>query len=135
MGARVLVIEDNAVNLELTVVLLEQAGCEVLTATSADAGLRLAAGERPDLILMDLHLPGMTGYEATGRLKADPATAAIPVVALTADAMRGTDARAIAAGCDGYLTKPLDIEALRETLRRLLPSRQQGAGGGGEPRG
>lgn len=135
MGARVLVIEDNAVNLELTVVLLEQAGCEVLTATSADAGLRLAAGERPDLILMDLHLPGMTGYEATGRLKADPATAAIPVVALTADAMRGTEARAKAAGCDGYLTKPLDIEALRETLRRLLPSRQQGAGGGGEPRG
>jgi len=135
VGARVLVIEDNAVNLELTVVLLEQAGCEVLTAASADAGLRLAAGERPDLILMDLHLPGMTGYEATGRLKADPATAAIPVVALTADAMRGTEARAEAAGCDAYLTKPLDIEALHETLRRLLPSRQQGAREGEEPRG
>jgi two-component system cell cycle response regulator DivK len=135
VAARVLVIEDNAVNLELVVVLLEEAGCEVLTAKSADAGLRLAAAERPDLILMDLHLPGMTGYEATGRLKADPATAAIPVVALTADAMRGSEARAEAAGCDAYLTKPLDIEALHETLRRLLPSRQQGARGGEEPRG
>lgn len=80
MSPRVLVVEDDAVNLELVVVLLEEAGCEVLTAKSAEAGLRLAAAERPGLILMDLQLPGMTGYEATRRLKADPATASIPII-------------------------------------------------------
>lgn len=120
MGARVLVIEDDAVNLELAALVLEEAGCEVLTAASAEAGLRLAAAERPALILMDLHLPGLTGFEATRRLKADPATAGIPVVALTADAMRETEARAIEAGCDAFLTKPLDAARLRETLRRFL---------------
>lgn len=121
MAWRVLVVEDNPVNLELVTELLEQEGCEALAAESADAGLRLAAAERPDLILMDLQLPGMTGYEATRRLKADPATATIPVVALTAHAMRGDDAAAKEAGCDGYLTKPLSTQAFRETLRRLLP--------------
>ena len=120
MPARVLVVEDDATNLELTIVLLEEAGYEALTATSAEAALRLAAAERPDLILMDLQLPGMTGYEAARRLKADPTTAAIPVVALTADAKRGTEARAKGAGCDGYLTKPLETAALRATLRRFL---------------
>ena len=120
MSPRVLVVEDDAVNLELVVVLLEEAGCEVLTAKSAEAGLRLAAAERPGLILMDLQLPGTTGYEATRRLKADPATASIPIIALTADAMRGTEARAKAAGCDGYLTKPLDAPLFLETIRRFL---------------
>ncbi len=120
MPFRVLVIEDNAINLELIVALLEEAGYQPLTAESADAGLRLAASERPDLILMDLYLPGMTGYEATQKLKADSATAAIPVVALTAKAMRGDETRARQAGCDAYLTKPLEARVLRETLRRFL---------------
>lgn len=121
MSLRVLVVEDNPVNLELVVEVLEQEGCEVLTTQSAEAGLRLAAAERPDLILMDFQLPGMTGYEATRRLKGHPATAAIPVVALTASAMRGDDLKALEAGCDGYLTKPLDLRAFRDTLGQLLP--------------
>ncbi len=122
----VLVVEDNAVNLELVVALLEQEGCRAITAETADAGLRLAAAESPDLILMDLQLPGMTGYEATQRLKANPAMAATPVVAITASAMRGDEARAQAVGCDAYLTKPLDARLFHETLHRLLPTSDKG---------
>ena len=118
---RVLVVEDNALNLELVVVLLKQGGCEVLVAETAEAGLRLARGERPDLVLMDLQLPGMTGYEAVQRLKGDAATASIPVVALTAQAMRGDEARARAAGCDAYLTKPVNTRVFWNALRRFLP--------------
>jgi two-component system cell cycle response regulator DivK len=118
--ARVLVVEDNAINLELVVALLTQEGCEVLVAETADAALQLARTAQPELILMDVQLPGMTGYEATHHLKADPATAAIPVVALTAQAMRGDEARAVEAGCAAYLTKPLDARAFRDTLRRFL---------------
>ncbi len=120
---RVLVIEDDPVNLEVVIAFLEGEGCRVLSAVTAEQGLRLAA-ERPDLILMDVQLPGMTGYEATQRLKADPATASIPVVALTAQAMRGEEAKAKVAGCDGYITKPVDAQAFRETLRRFLPPRE-----------
>ena len=83
-------------------------------------GLRLAAAERPALIVMDLNLPGITGYEATRTLKADPVTAGIPVVALTAQAMRGDEQKAREAGCDAYLTKPLDAAVLRATLRQFL---------------
>ena len=126
MAPRVLVVEDNAVNLELLIALLEQEGCEVLVAETADAGLRLARTAQPALILMDVQLPGMTGYEATRHLKADPATAAIPIVALTALAMQGEEERAKAAGCAGYLTKPLDTRVFRETVRKLL-----GPGGSG----
>lgn len=123
---RVLVVEDNAVNLELMTALLDQEGCEVLVAETAEASLRLARAARPDLILMDVQLPGMTGYEAARRLKDDPSTAAIPVVAVTAQAMRGDEARAAQAGCAGYLTKPLDAEIFRQTLRRLLPKGERG---------
>ena len=121
---RVLVVEDNPVNLELVTALLEQAGCQVRSADSAAAALQLLASERPDLILMDVQLPGMTGYEATRRLKADPATAAIPVVAITAQAMQGEEATARAAGCDAYLTKPLETQAFRELLRRFVGDRR-----------
>jgi two-component system, cell cycle response regulator DivK len=117
---RVLVVEDNPVNLELLTALLEEAGCQVLSAESAAAGLQLAAAERPVLILMDIQLPDMTGYEVTRWLKADPATAAIPVVAITAQAMRGDDAKARGAGCDAYLTKPLETQTFREILRRFI---------------
>jgi CheY-like chemotaxis protein len=132
--ARVLVVEDNAVNLELMVALLEQEGCEVLVAETADVALRLARTARPDLILMDVQLPGMTGYEATRHLKADPTTAAIPVVALTAQAMRGDEDRAAVAGCAAFLTKPLDGRAFRDVLHRFLPKSERGMGdkGAGE---
>jgi len=126
MVARVLVVEDDPVNQEVIAAFLEREGCQSLTADTAEEGLRLAAAERPDLILMDVQLPGMTGYKATRRLKADPATAAIPVVVLTAQAMREHESKARAAGCDAYLTKPLDPQRFRETLRRFLPSRDQG---------
>jgi CheY-like chemotaxis protein len=122
-----LVVEDNPVNLELVTELLEQEGCEVLAAHSAEVGIQLAQAERPNLVLMDVELPGMTGYEATRRLKATPATASIPVLVLTSHAMRGEVAEAREVGCDAYLAKPLDTRAFREALRRLLP-RQSGAG-------
>ena len=120
MAPRVLVVEDNPVNLELVGALLESEGYSVIPAETADVGLRLAAAERPDLIVMDIQLPGMSGYDATRLLKADPAMAAIPVVALTAHAMRGEEARAREAGCDAFLTKPIDTKLFRETLRRFL---------------
>jgi CheY-like chemotaxis protein len=120
MAPCVLVVEDNPVNLELVAALLENEGCGVILAETADVSLRLAAAERPDLIVMDIQLPGMSGYDATRRLKADPATAGIPVVALTAHAMRGEEARAREAGFDAFLTKPVDTQAFRETLRRFL---------------
>ncbi len=126
MAPRVLVVEDNAVNLELLIALLEQEGCEVLVAETADAGLHLAKTARPALILMDVQLPGMTGYEATRRLKADPATAAIPIVALTALAMQGEAERAKAAGCAGYLTKPLDTRVFREAVRQFIQPKDAG---------
>ncbi len=117
---RVLVVEDNAVNLELLIALLEQEGCAVLSVPTALAGLELARAARPALIFMDVQLPGMTGYEATRLLKTDPATAAIPVMAITAHAVVGEEARAQTAGCDGYLTKPLTTAAFRAVLERLL---------------
>ena len=119
---RVLVVEDNPVNLELLVALLEQEHCEVLAAERGDAALDLARTAQPDLILMDIQLPGMTGYEATRRLKADPCTSAIPVIALTAQAMQGDEERAAEAGCAGYLSKPLDGRVFRELLQRFLPT-------------
>ena len=123
MRGRVLVVDDHLMSLELVTALLQQEGNQVLAATSGEVGLRLAAAEAPDLILMDLQLPGMTGYEAIRRLKADPVTAAIPVLALTGSAMRGDDLKVREAGADGYLTKPLDARVFRETLRRFLSPR------------
>jgi two-component system cell cycle response regulator DivK len=105
--AKILVVEDNADNMTLTVFLLESAGHSVLSATSAEVGLALARGEEPNLILMDIQLPGMDGLEATALLKGDDATRDIPVIALTALAMKGDEARIRAAGCDGYIAKPM----------------------------
>lgn len=123
---RVLVIEDHPLNRELVVDLLRDEGCEARTADTAEAGLSLVAAERPDLILMDIDLPGMSGYEAARRLKADPATRAIPILALTAHALRGAGEKARAAGCDDFLPKPLDIGTFRETLRRFLRGSDKG---------
>src|SRR4029434_4258228 len=100
-------VEDNPDNMFLTVMLLQSAGHTVLSAIDAEAGLTLARHERPDLILMDVQLPGMDGLEATALLKQDDATRAIPVIALTALAMKGDEERIRAAGCDGYIAKPI----------------------------
>jgi two-component system, cell cycle response regulator DivK len=105
--ATVLVIDDNATNMKLTVMLLEIAGHTVISATDAEAGLTLARQECPQLILMDIQLPGMDGLEATMILKRDEVTRVIPVIALTALAMKGDEERIRAAGCNGYIAKPL----------------------------
>ncbi len=105
--AKVLIVEDNPTNMTLAVFLLQSAGHTVLSATDAEAGLTLARNERPNLILMDLQLPGMDGLEAIALLKRDDATRAIPVIALTALAMKGDEERIRAAGCDGYIAKPM----------------------------
>jgi len=111
--AKVLVVEDNPANMTLATFLLKSAGYVVLSATDAEIGLALARAEQPDLILMDIQLPGMDGLTATALLKADAATRDIPVIALTALAMKGDEERIRAAGCDGYIAKPL---AYREFL-------------------
>jgi two-component system cell cycle response regulator DivK len=105
--AKVLIVEDNPANMTLAVFLLESAGHTVISATNAEVGLTLARDQQPALILMDIQLPGMDGLEATVLLKGDDATRAIPVIALTALAMKGDEERIRAAGCDGYIAKPL----------------------------
>jgi len=114
--ARILVIEDNADNMFLTAMLLESAGHTVISAIDAETGLTLARAESPDLILMDIQLPGMDGLAATAILKQDPSTRAVPVLALTALAMKGDEERIRAAGCDGYIAKPIGIQAFLATI-------------------
>jgi two-component system cell cycle response regulator DivK len=105
--AKVLIVEDNPANMTLAIFLLESAGHSVISATDAEAGLTCARNEQPQLILMDIQLPGMDGLEATRLLKQDEATRDIPVIALTALAMKGDEERIRAGGCDGYIAKPL----------------------------
>ena len=118
--AKVLVIEDNPANMTLATFLLKSAGYLVLSATDAETGLALARAEQPDLILMDIQLPGMDGLTATALLKADAATRDIPVIALTALAMKGDEERIRAAGCDGYIAKPLAYRELLATVSTHL---------------
>jgi two-component system cell cycle response regulator DivK len=118
--ARVLIVEDNAANMKLARFLLESAGHSVLAATDAEAGVTMARGERPDLILMDIQLPGMDGLQATALLKADDVTRAIPVIALTALAMKGDEERIRAAGCDGYIAKPMAYAEFLATIAAQL---------------
>jgi two-component system cell cycle response regulator DivK len=120
--ARILVIEDNATNMSLTVFLLQNAGHTVVGAADAEHGLTVAHADRPDLILMDIQLPGMDGLEATGLLKGDDSTRSIPVLALTALVMKGDEERIRAAGCDGYISKPMDYQKFLATIARHLPS-------------
>jgi two-component system cell cycle response regulator DivK len=120
---KILIVEDVEYNRDLLVQLLEEE-YETLTAADGAAGIEAAARHRPDLILMDLSLPGVDGWEATRRLKSRPETAAIPVIALTAHAMHGDEDRARACGCNDYLTKPIDEDQLFAKVARLL-----GAGG------
>ena len=118
--ARILVVEDNPANMKLSTFLLESVDYEVMTATNAEIGVALAREGKPDLILMDIQLPGMDGLQATALLKADEATRDIPVIALTALAMKGDEERIRAAGCDGYIAKPLDYRDFLATVKASL---------------
>ncbi|MEJ7597830.1 MAG: response regulator [Kofleriaceae bacterium] len=117
--ARVLVIEDNPSNMLLAVTLLESAGHTVLMAKDAEVGLMLAR-EGADLILLDIQLPGIDGLAAAGILKLDPTTSAIPLIALTALAMKGDEVRIRAAGCDGYIAKPFRYKDFLATIAATL---------------
>ena len=118
--AKILIVEDNPDNMTLVVLLLQSAGHTVLSAIDAEAGLTLARDELPNLILMDIQLPGMDGLEATALLKRDDATRAIPVIALTALAMKGDEERIRAAGCDGYIAKPMRYQEFLATIAAQL---------------
>jgi CheY-like chemotaxis protein len=125
----ILIVDDNPQNLKLARVLLVSEGFDVRTAVDAEDALRVLTVFNPRLILMDLQLPGMDGLELTRRLKNDPARRDILIIALTAYAMKGDEAKAIAAGCDGYVTKPIDTDAfprvVRDYLAGVQPSLQQ----------
>src|SRR5213075_946330 len=116
----ILVVEDNAANLKLATFLLESAGYVVISASNAETGVTLARTRQPALILMDIQLPGMDGLQATAILKADEATRAIPVIALTALAMKGDEERIRAAGCDGYIAKPMRYKEFLAAIEARL---------------
>lgn len=117
---KVLIVEDNPLNMELATDVLETAGYTVLQAESAEAAISLARSGKPALIIMDISLPGMDGLTAVRVLKQDSATKDIPVVALTAHAMKGDREKALSAGCDGYLTKPIDTKELPKAVARFI---------------
>lgn len=120
MTGPVLIVDDNPDNLKLLVFLLNKHGHQVKTAMDAESALQTLESFRPKLILMDLQLPGMDGLELTARLKADPATREILVVAVTAYAMKSDEERALAAGCDGYIAKPIDTRTLPRVVSDYL---------------
>lgn len=121
-GDSVLIVDDNALNLRLMEVLLRKEGYVIRTAVSASEAVEMLRDFRPRLILMDLQMPGMDGIEATRRLKADPVTADIPVLAVTAYAMKGDDRKALEAGCWGYVTKPIDTRQFPRIVANAIAS-------------
>lgn len=119
-GESILIIDDNVVNMKLIRVLLAGEGYDVRTAGDASEALQMLNEFHPGLILMDIQLPGIDGLELTRRLKAEPATRDIPIIGLTAYAMKGDEERIIAAGCDGYISKPIDTRGLPNFVKRYL---------------
>jgi CheY-like chemotaxis protein len=119
-GEPILIVDDNAINLKLAKVLLEREGYAVATASDAEEAIELVKTCNPTLILMDIQLPGMDGLSLTRQLKADPATRHIAIVALTAYAMKGDDLKAKEAGCDGYITKPIDLDTLPGAIAKFV---------------
>jgi CheY-like chemotaxis protein len=119
-GHRILIIEDNLLNLELAADLLGANGYIISSAQTAEEGLRLARELLPDMVLMDFSLPGMDGLAATKKLKTDPATCHLTVVGLTANAMKGDAEAALNAGCDGYLTKPIDTRTFVAAVTEFI---------------
>jgi CheY-like chemotaxis protein len=120
--SRILIVDDNPINLKLAADVLEAAGFAIDRAVDAEQAQSLLADSMPDLILMDVALPGMDGLSLTRKLKADAKFEHVPIVALTASAMKGDDRKALAAGCTGYITKPIDTRKLAQQVQALLDS-------------
>jgi len=118
--SKILLVEDNEMNRDMLSRRLERKGFEVVIAIDGQAGVDMASSTNPDIILMDLSLPVIDGWEATRRIKADPATQHLPVIALTAHAMAGDEEKARAAGCDDYDTKPINLNRLLDKIGALL---------------
>lgn len=118
---RILVVEDNDMNMQLVEFLLEEKGYTIVKATSGEEALSLArGGDAPDLILMDIHLPGIDGLSVVRAMKEDARTARVPILALTAHAMRGDKDRFLEAGCDGYISKPIDVKTFLSSIEQYL---------------
>lgn len=128
MSRNILVVEDNDMNMQLVEFLLEEGGYHIVKATSGEEALAITRdgagpgpnGGPPDLILMDIHLPGMDGLSVVHAIKSDPRTARIPILALTAHAMRGDKDRFLEAGCDGYISKPIDVKTFIASIEKYL---------------
>lgn len=117
----VLVVEDNDMNMQLVEYLLEEGGYNIVKAASGEEALTLTGhGEKPDIILMDIHLPGMDGLSVVRTMKSDPRTKTIPILALTAHAMRGDKDRFLEAGCDGYISKPIDVKTFLSSIEQFI---------------
>ncbi|HET8797852.1 MAG TPA: response regulator [Thermoanaerobaculia bacterium] len=118
---RILVVEDNDMNMQLVEFLLEEGGYQIVKATSGEEALTITReDDPPDLILMDIHLPGMDGLSVVRAMKAEARTSRIPILALTAHAMRGDKDRFLEAGCDGYISKPIDVKTFLESIQKYL---------------
>ncbi len=120
MSRRILVVEDQEDNRQIVRDLLTSVGYELIEAANGEEGVRMAGQHRPDLILMDIQLPILDGYEATRRIKADPELREIPIIAVTSYALSGDDVKALEAGCDAYVTKPFSPRALLAKIREYL---------------
>ena len=123
MSRRILVVEDNDMNMQLVEYLLEEGGFDIVKAASGEEALaitRASGNGRPDLILMDIHLPGMDGLSVVRAMKADESTAGTPILALTAHAMRGDKDRFLEAGCDGYISKPIDVKTFLSAIQQYF---------------
>ena len=123
--AKILLVEDNDFNRDMLSRRLQRRGYEIVSVADGEQAIRLAPTHMPDLILMDINLPGMDGWEATRRLRANERTASIPIIALTAHAMTGDREKTISAGCDEYETKPVNFEGLLSKMEGLLATRQK----------
>ena len=121
MSKRILVVEDEEDNRRIVRDLLTSVGYEIIEAVTGEEGVKAAETQLPDLILMDIQLPGLDGYEATRRIKANPALHHIPIIVVTSYALSGDDAKAFEAGCDGYVAKPFSPRALLAKIREYLP--------------
>ena len=125
---RILIVEDSPLNRKLVTAILRPHGYNLLIAVDGEQAIEIATREQPDLILMDMQLPKVSGYEATKTLKSQPETKNIPIVALTAHAMENERERAMTARCDGYITKPIDTRAFPDMIRQYLDSRETQTG-------